>query len=93
MLELIKKESSLSHIEQYEKHLSKDYAGELVLLYENEIVNYMKNNTGRKHYQIACRYLRRMMKLGGRNNVEKIVSDFRNQYSQRRALMEELERI
>jgi hypothetical protein len=93
LLELIKQKPSLSYIEHYEKYLSKDFSDELVLLYGNEIVKYLENNTGRNHYQTTCRYLRRMIKLDGREMVEKMVSDFRKQYPQRRALMEELNRI
>jgi uncharacterized Zn finger protein len=93
LLELIKQNPSLNYIEYYEKYLSKDFSYELVLLYGNEIIKYMKNSTGRNHYQTACKYLRRMIKLGGRERVERIVSDFRKQYPQRRALMEELNRV
>jgi len=93
LMKLVAQNASLQKIEQYEKHLSKDFADELVLLYGNEIIKYMKNSTGRNHYQTACKYLRRMIKLGGRETAEKIVSDFRKQYPQRRALMEELNRV
>lgn len=93
LLGLIKQKPSLYYIEHYEKHLSKDFSEELVMLYGNEVVQYIKNSTGRNHYQTACKYLRRMIKLGGREMVEQIVSDFREQYPQRKALMEELNRI
>lgn len=93
LLKLVQKNSSLNYIEYYEKYLSKDYADELALLYGEAIVSYMKNKTGRNHYQTACKYLRRMIKLGGRERVEKIVSDFRKQYPQRKALLEELNQI
>mgnify|MGYP001422006673 CR=1 FL=1 len=93
LLELIKQNPSLDYIDHYEKYLSKYFPDALVLLYGNEIVKYIKNSTGRNHYQTACKYLRRMIKLGGREMVEKIVSDFRQQYPQRRALIEELNLI
>ncbi|MFM8453824.1 MAG: SWIM zinc finger domain-containing protein [Gammaproteobacteria bacterium] len=93
LLGLIKQKPSFNYIEHYEKHLSKDFSEELVMLYGNEVVQYIKNSTGRNHYQTACKYLRRMIKLGGREMVEQIVSDFREQYPQRKALMEELNRI
>lgn len=93
LLELVKQNPSLHFIEQYEKHLSKDYAHELVSMYANAIENYMKVSTGRNHYQTACKYLRRVIKLGGRETVEKIIADFRKQYPQRKALMEELIKV
>jgi hypothetical protein len=93
LLELIQEKPSLNYIEQFEKYLSGNYSVELVQLYEKEIVKYMEINVGRNHYQTACRYMRRMVKLGGRETVEKMVNDFRKQYAQRKALMEELNRI
>jgi hypothetical protein len=93
LLKLVAQDPSLQTIEDYEMYLSKNFADELVSLYGDEIVKYMENNTGRNHYQIACKYFRRMKKLGGREIVENIVSDFRKKYPQRKALMEELNRI
>lgn len=93
LMELIKQNPSLNYIEQYEKYLSKDYSDELVQLYAEAVVKQMKNSTGRNHYQTACRYLRRMIKLGGRKKTETIISNFRKEYPQRRALMEELNRV
>ena len=90
LLEIVNKNPSLNYIEQYEKYLSKEYSNELVQLYAEAVVKYIKNNTGRNHYQTACKYLRRIIKLGGRKVVEKIILDFRTQYPQRRALIEEL---
>jgi len=93
LLALIKQNPSLSYIENYEKYLSENYSDELVKLYALAVVSQMSHSTGRSHYQTACKYLRRMIKLGGRESVEKIISDFRAQYPQRRALMEELNRV
>ncbi len=93
LLELVAQNPSLPTIQKYEKHLSKHYAKEIVLLYRDEVVKYMENNVGRNHYQTVCKYLRRMIKLRGREVVENVVSDFRRQYAQRTAMMEELARI
>lgn len=90
LLELIKQNPSLNYIEHYEKFLSKGHSDDLVQLYAEAIIKFMKNSTGRNHYQTACRYLRRMIKLGGRKKANTIISNFRKEYPQRRALMEEL---
>lgn len=90
LLELVTINPTLSYIEQYEKYLSKDYSNELIQLYAEAVVKYIKNNTGRNHYQTACKYLRRIIKLGGRKVAEKIILDLRTQYPQRRSLIEEL---
>lgn len=93
LLELIKQNPLLNYIENYEKFLSKDYSDELIQLYSDAIIIQMKNSTGRIHYRTACKYLRRMIKLGGRKYVEKIIADFRIQYPHRKALMQELDQV
>lgn len=93
LLLLLQQNPSLGTIENYEKHLSKNYAPELVELYATQVVEYMQDNVGRNYYQTACRYLRRMIKLGGRETAEKIILIFRTQYPKRKALMDELNRV
>ena len=93
LMELVEQNPSLTNIEQYEKYLSKDYSDKLVQLYADGIIEFMKNNISRSHYQTACRYLRRMIKLGAKEEAGKIIQRFRKEYPQRRALIEELNRV
>lgn len=90
---MLKENLSLENIEQNEQYLSKDYSSELIELYSERITKYVDKFVGRNHYQTACRYLRRMKKLGGNDKVNKLIGLFRTQYPQRRALMDELNRI
>lgn len=93
LLELIKKNPSLNVIENYERYLSKDYPSELVKLYSDATIKYLKNNVGRKHYQIICKFLRRIIKLGAREKSDELIAGFRLEYPKRRALIEELDRF
>jgi uncharacterized Zn finger protein len=93
LLELVKKSPSLNIIDRYEIYLSQSYSKELIELYANGILNYMKNSMGRDHYQNACRYIRKIIKMGGRDKANEIISYLRTEYPKRRALMEELNRI
>jgi uncharacterized Zn finger protein len=93
LLELVKKSPSLNTIDRYEKYLSKNYSKDLIELYANGILNYMENSMGREHYQNACRYIRKVIKMGGKDKANEIVSYLRSEYPQRRALIEELNRI
>jgi len=93
LLELVKKSPNLNTIEHYEKYLSKDYADELVHLYSKAILEFMKYNMGRNHYQNACRYLRRIIKLGAREKANEIIATLRAEYPKRKALMDELNRV
>ncbi len=93
LLELVKKSPDLNTIDHYEKYLSKNYANEIVELYANGILKYMKNSMGRDHYQNACRYIRKIIKLGARDKANGIISYLRTEYPKRKALMEELSKV
>lgn len=90
---MVKQNPTIQNIQQNEPYLSKDHASELIELYSQRITNYVENNVGRNHYQTACRYLRRMKKLGGNKKVNELIDFFRKKYPQRRALMDELTRV
>ncbi|NCB46567.1 hypothetical protein EOM81_06090 [bacterium] len=93
LLELVKKSPDLNTIDHYEKYISKHYTNEIVELYETGVLKYMKNSMGRDHYQNACRYIRKIIKLGAREKANEIISFLRNEYPKRKALMEELDKV
>ncbi len=93
LLDLVRGAKHLPYIQHYEKYLAADYSEELAELYEKGIIDYLKVNTGRKHYQEACRYLERMLKMGGRNRVRNLIAELRREYPQRRALLDELDKF
>ena len=90
---MLKQNLSLENIQQNEAYLAKDYSSELIELYSERITSFVENFVGRNYYQTACRYLRRMKKLGGNDRVEELIKLFRKQYPKRRALMDELNRV
>jgi uncharacterized Zn finger protein len=93
LLELIKSSPSLNTIDYYENFLSKEYSAEIAELYADGVLKYMKENMGRNHYQNACRYIRKIKKLGAKDKASEIISFLRAEYPQRKALMEELDRV
>ena len=93
LLNLIRNSPGLRTIEQYEKYLSSIYSNELAILYASAIEEHLENNVGRNHYQTACRYLRRMIKFGEREQANNTISKLRENYPNRRALMEELNKV
>lgn len=93
LLDLVKKSPSFNTIDYYEKYLSKQYTAEIVELYADGILKYMKINMGRDHYQNACRYIRKIIKLGARDKANEIISYLRTEYPKRKALMEELSNV
>lgn len=91
--EMVRNANNLSTTERYESYLSKDYAKELADLYVKLILVFMENNVGRTHYMNACRYIRHIIKLGEREKADKVIATLRTKYSNRRALMEELNKV
>ncbi|MCX6320559.1 MAG: SWIM zinc finger family protein [Bacteroidia bacterium] len=93
LFDIVKKNASLDRLDSYEKYLIKDYATEITDLYQTAILNYMVNNMGRSHYQIACRYLRKMIKMGVREKANFVIEQLKVLYPKRKALMEELQKV
>ena len=62
-------------------------------MYRDNILSYMKHYMGREHYQTACAYIRRMIKLGEEPMAMELVETLKTTYHKRRALLEELARI
>lgn len=90
---MLKQNLSLENIQANEQYLTKDYSLELTEMYSERIKNYLDKNVGRDHYQTVCRYLRRMKKLGGNEQVRELIELFIKQYPQRKALMDELSKV
>lgn len=90
---MLKQNLSLENIQENEQYLAKDYSIELIELYSERLTNYVEKFVGRNHYQTACRYLRRMKKLGANERVNELIELFRKKYTQRKALMDELTKV
>ena len=93
LLELMKEFPNLQLIEKFEKYLAKDYSREIVELYADEIIQYMKDYQGRYHYQEACRYITKMIMLGGEDKAKEVILHLKNEYPKRKALIQELNKI
>lgn len=65
MLGLIRENPSLYTIDEYAEYLANDYAEDLIDLYITGIENLIQEKTGRKFYRAACRYIKKIEKLGG----------------------------
>lgn len=93
LLSLLIKNPSIDNISHVEKYLAKQNAEQLVDLYSKEIQVFIEKNISRSHYRTACKYIRRMKKLGGQDKTEELIAFLRSTYPQRRALMEELDKV
>jgi hypothetical protein len=93
LFNLVKHNVSFGILESYEKYLLKDYSNEISDIYQTQILQYMKTNISRNHYQAACRYLRKMKKMGAKEKANFVIQQLKTLYPQRKALMEELEKV
>lgn len=81
-------------IEHYEDILKERFPEKLLELYQREIPQSLSGSAGgRSHYQYVCRILRRMKKMGAEKIVQKLKESFRLQYSNRKALLDELNNV
>jgi len=93
LLNVISQHFTLHGIQEYEKYLKDKYSGELADLYKKGILELLDRATGRNHYQEATRYIRRMKKIDEVQKAEELIAQLQKKYPQRRALIEELERV
>lgn len=93
LFELLRQNASFERIADAEQYIADSYPNELATLYRKLILTYLERNMGREHYQAACRYIRRMIKLGARPMATDLVRELKVLYSARRALLEELGKV
>ena len=91
LLDLVTKEYTLDQLAKNEKLLAQHFPNELANLYAERIIRYVENHVGRNHYRTACRYIRRMIKLGARDKADEVISQLRLTHYRKKALMEELD--
>ena len=93
LLDLVKKEYTLDQLAKYEKLLAQHFPSELADLYAERIIRYIENHVGRSHYRTACKYIRKMIKLGARDKADEVISQLRQTHYRKKALMEELDNV
>jgi len=89
----ISKEPTLNTLDRYQEYIVKDYSKELALLYRKAIFDFLLNHAQRTYYQTACKYMRKLRKMGEGELVDSMVTDLRKMYSTRYALLEEMNKV
>ena len=93
LFELLRQNASFERVADAEQYISNSHPNELATLYRTLILTYLERNMGREHYQTACRYIRRMIKLGARFMATDLIRELKILYPARRALLEELGKV
>ena len=94
LMQHVNRSNGLYELQRYEKILAKDYHDELLVKYETELERMARPAAGRRMYQELVRHMRRMKRLpGGKERVREICRRWHELYRNRRAMMEELDRV
>lgn len=94
LLDFVLKSSGLYALQEYAKILKNDYPEQILQKYRDE-VNQMASYTGdRKKYRQLVELLRNMQKIkGGSKIVKEMVAEWKVQYKNRPAMMDELRKL
>ena len=84
----------LNRLQEYEEVLKKDYIPQILEKYYFELNKMATQANNRKEYKELVSHLRRMKQFAkGREQVERIVSDWKAMYRNRPAMMDELSKL
>lgn len=94
LLAYVMESQGLSALQEYGNVLKKDYPDQILQKYKREVKQMAAYSGDRKKYQQLVALLRTMQKIkGGTKVVEEIVADWKMQYRNRPAMMEELRKL
>lgn len=94
LLEYVLNSSGLDALKTYESVLKKEYPEQILDKYRGEVNKMALHTSDRNHYSYLVSLLRRMKKIkGGTKIVEKIVEEWKVNYKNRRAMMDELRKL
>lgn len=94
LIALVEKSQGLNMLQQYENILKKDYPDQLLQKYREEVNKMAMHTSDRGKYRQLVALLRRMKKItGGSKVAEEIAVQWRIQYRNRRAMMDELGKL
>ena len=93
LLKYVLDSPGLYALQEYENVLKKEYPEQILDKYKNEVNKMAIHTSDRKHYSYLVSLLRRMQKMeGGTRIVENIITDWKEKYRNRPAMMDELKK-
>lgn len=94
LLKYVQESTGLYTLQQYEDLLSKLYPVEILEKYRVELEEMARRASNRKNYQYMVTLLSKMSQMSyGKQMVKEIADGWKTAYSNRRAMMEELNRL
>lgn len=84
----------LYYVQKYEKELIQDYAKEILEKYREEFQKMTESASTRETYREIARQLRKLSRYEeGKDFVRDIISEWKEKYPKRKAMMEELSKV
>lgn len=94
LMKYIEKHLSVERMDKYHSHFASVYPKETLDLFRKAINQYSEKNIGRGHYEYIVTLFKKIARLeGGKEMVTTMISQYRNQYKNRRAMIEILNNI
>jgi hypothetical protein len=94
LLQYIEKNISIQRMEEYHTAFAASYPEKTLELFRKVVDKYAVNNLGRNHYEYIAGLLKKMRKIkNGDKTVAEMISCYRTEYKNRRAMLEILNTI
>lgn len=93
LMDLLNKHTSLSRLQEYERILLPGYTDEMLVLYRKVLDEGLVHYKDRKTYQQTAQIIRKIKKWAGPAAIADIITELRERYPKRPALLEELDRV
>jgi hypothetical protein len=81
------------YIDEYERYLLKDYAGDIFEIYKRNILKESDHADKRSSYKRICDDIRHLIKLNEHESAREIVKMLNDKYIRRKAFIDELSKI
>lgn len=93
LMEMLEKFPSLHRLDQYSSLLAQRFPEKYLAAYDQSLREEMEQVNNRKAYRNCCRYLNKIVEMGGLERAQQIRKDWIKQHPRRIALHEELKKL
>ena len=92
-MDYIRKNPAINNIDKAPEEVKKLFKGEIVKLYATAVRNYFQYASNRDSYREGVECLRKLLKYGGTNEAQQIVTEQKSRTPRRPALIDELSKL
>jgi len=94
LMEYIEKHLTAERMDKYYSHFASVYLKETLYLFQKAINQYAEKNTGRNYYEYIVTLFKKIAHIeGGKEIISTMIYQYKNQYKNRRAMIEILNKV